>query len=1708
MRRSTPLLLAILILPPGLAKAELPRTGPEQVAALLAINQQLADIDQYVTTQFKKEAWARAGIELGRVLKGAQNEDQFRKVVATLRENRFRDCLPHEDYQKYLLELKRLKEDPGSAKAKPIQISQDLVETMSVLDAAYVGLAQQSDKWTFKEFSAAPLDGVEAVLEGLREHQILQRRIAKLRVFVGLPAWLQGFLGQAERDALKSASDLLAELDDSKTVQAASRLDESLKPVDFTSTLTRLIDRNNRAANASTVLTNWFNSHVAELKERKRKWVETLENTVYDIPASGPITGRPFFRAAVLHEADGRFRARLFLCRPDPRLEKTSDRKGPEGAKGPDGPKSDLHEIDLGVTLLGAEIVDKRVKLAPPGLGGDIKFDEKVIAQAIQELGWPQQLSISQARVTVNRDLSNVKIEFSTAVPGIGRTTKVAFEISPEKLAVDGDFKSVLSKELNEARKDLISSANERPVSLMTPFGPVLLSNWDASPDWSNGSIRFQASLDCGAYGVWSVPLEFRRTANGWSLHVSPNAVPGPILDKLVHEVRERAFAGLDLSGLKDDARAKADKLKDVLERLKRNLAVQAAEFDPAKGTVSATVGWTDADLLAGIALPTAGVTLNVSTRKVDVDADKLQAILKAQISQLAKRLLDRLTGKLTQNLAASLKGKSLGFFGLEMRIVDVGEFEPSMGGVPVTAGISIGTKTLTIRNLWLKTNQPSDEWKLDLVTVDFSGVSTDPPVQDFLKSVLGSAIDLSDSVVHISNVQTVKDGLKATVAVVIDALGGPLTLGEITFAAGKVGAKPDLAPILKQLGERLSKQFSSKITLPSVGPVRDLKPAVVLTDLPKLRVVVGGNLYFEGFDKISLPFENVQIFPSIDVSKIQIRIPPEIAKLLEELLPLPADSPVAVKNLKVKDDKAPYGLIFDANISILSAFNTNLRGIALTQRGLDLPDRIGIQIPGFVPIGPLAFVNPGVGIYLKEPFGKIDILGDLTIASPGIENVFAIKCSMTADLKKLQFRLTGSVILASFIPVFRVDGSLDLRVGRFDLDARTLPPIDKILDVRGSIHVDGPAKKATSSASLNVLGINLLTVNMLVDLNEKTLKFDGRVNFLLGEASISVTLSPDLSRMSASASLSFKVAGFEIAGATIDINPARTQLQFRILGFRITIIVATVSCLTPKIVLDVILSLFDFDIIGFFKALINRDVVVNLLPNKKGEESDKPPGDGDPLPPGANEEQRNDQAKAPNGQQPPAKAPGNKPESDNREDAMPTGPTPNGGWPRTPDAAKDNRPAEVVAYQPAPAKEGGSIVFQLDEKTGKFVEISKSADGKTVWESHFLIEKDVVDHLRNTVRPAMIISATYAPLPAGARVRCRNNYDHDWVPVYIMLEQDGYYLAGRYPGGTYKKLALDGLAVGDAPTPQSAWQQITDGKRPLSVGDLGLLADFATAGVDAGIQLSTVRRLSSPDGKPEDDGYVYTKSRNQAKNSRFANTTEAVFRSRKGMTFTVSSGSALYTPLTDPKSTLGGKLGNYLIRTAADNEALGLITVDSKSARAAFVRHTSKGKRVADVIDPAQGWKTAELTSDLGHHYGLGQAIWPTAGESSFPDLLAAQLANGNWEQVRLRTDKSVPRRALLSSKLDAKEWQVQLVSEGKSGAAAKAAAVTGESIGKKYQEWRRPALNSVTAKGVELFGDLTKPAQREALLNLLVGPEKDYPTYFNVNPYDLLLP
>lgn len=1672
--------------------------GPEHVAALLSVQRQLADIDSWQTTQFKPAAWERAGAGLAAYL---ARPGDFKAAVGRLRADRFRGCVDADEYKKFRDELARLKDDARPAgKADPIRLSEDVVETVLVVEAAYPWLDAAADGWREPPDAKA---AEAAVLRALGEYQTFHRRQAKVRLLGGQPEWVLKALGPGLARPLDEARAALAAIDAGGGAGGgwtAERV-QKLPPRPDAAAVRAQSDKLLAATQAAA---DWFKENGAAVLKRRAEWEERFRTPTVDAPADGPTSGKWFVRASLKPLAGGRFEARLSLCRALPAavrggVDEKRFRKEYGEAAPPEAvkPQPVLEELDLGVTLASVQLAGGRVVLPPSGLGADRTDDRAALTRALYRLGLPPGLGVERVEVvSVAPDFTRLTVKYAVALPGLGLAHEDTVELAPGARPAEEAFAGVLNARADELRDRLVALANAKPVELAVPGGKVRATNWRAAGDWRAGNVALAADLTFPNLGTWAVPLELVKAGDRWALRPGAHAIPAKVLDAALEQFRAAAVKGLDPAKLPPADAARVGKVGGFVAKFATRIALADPVFDPRTGAVVADVRWAEPGLPGAAAVPAAKLEIRLAAGEVRFDAGPMAASLARQWPQLAVGVLNQLTGNLKADAARNLKDKPLTFFGQSFKVVEVGNFDDARNGVPVDFAATVGGRELRVNRCWLLGLTLPVGAAVDALKVDFSEATTQPGPDAFLGELLGARLKLDAGLLQVSGVRPAGAGFRATVALRVDALGGPVPLGDLTFDRAGVGAElnPDA------LTNAIATRFAERLTIPDLGPVRKLRLDAGTAVAPAVRVVVKGELVVGDLD-VALPFTGVQVFPKLDLSQLKIDpATPALAKLLSEVLPLPADTVVAVTNVKPKLS-APYGVSFDLGVNFW-VLKLSLGQVSVTTKGVEVPEKVQLRLPAFVSLGPLALVNPGVGIYLKDA-GKIDILGDLTFASPGVDLLIAIRCTLTADLKNLRFHLNGTLVALSFLPVFAVDGDADLKGGVFDLTGKTLPPLDRIISLTGNIHVDGPAFRLTSSTNLSVLGLNLLSINLLIDGRTAFFHLDGAVNFLIGTARIGVELTPDLARCNATAELNFEVFGFSIAGARVDISPARVQLQFKILGFKVTIVVATISALTPKIVLDVIESLFDFDPVAFFKALVRREVVVNLI-DSKGKPTEGSVGEGRPLPPG--QPGAPDRTPPPGGQPPAPKEGGGQPATTPASEfggVPPGGGAPAaGGWvgPRG-ELPKDNRPNDVIVYQPGT----GSARFEPDpEAPGKFYEIT--TDGKERWSSHFAIEPGVKDALKKPT--TLVLTPAWVALPAGTAVRCRatNCGPHNLVPVYVTLDRErkAVCVAGMFPGGRYEELPLKAEQIGPGLAAEPLWERITArGEKPLLPGDVALLAAAAQARIDPKRGFDGLRRVRAGSGNAEDDGYVFVSGTGPAG--------RATFMARRGGGFVVGRGHPLYPALADPNAPLAGPLTQFLAERTAATELFALLAVDFGPPapgaapvvrRAAFVRQ-DKEKRCWVEAVAAAGRKSVRLTTDYPFLGNRRPAVYD--GGPLAAALLDGVLS-GTWDELRLPAPAAGPRQLAFANKLEAADWAVAVVREQSPGGPVVRAELPGAALLKNYAAWQ--ARKAVTAAGAQALGDLGTGAQRRQLLDVVTGPDAGWPKFFQANPAGLLVP
>jgi hypothetical protein len=188
--------------------------GPDQVAVLLAVRQQLADAGAWKTTQFSRTAWEQAADWLFQYLsKAPQDAEGFSAAVRKLRDERFRTCIDPAEQARLREEVKKLQAlaAKGAAREKvQLSLSGSTIEVTAVIEAAYLGLAEASGSWR-PGVTAAKLQ--KDVLAALHRYERALRAEAQVRLLLEQPAWVLDLLGDDAKKKLVDARAALERMD-------------------------------------------------------------------------------------------------------------------------------------------------------------------------------------------------------------------------------------------------------------------------------------------------------------------------------------------------------------------------------------------------------------------------------------------------------------------------------------------------------------------------------------------------------------------------------------------------------------------------------------------------------------------------------------------------------------------------------------------------------------------------------------------------------------------------------------------------------------------------------------------------------------------------------------------------------------------------------------------------------------------------------------------------------------------------------------------------------------------------------------------------------------------------------------------------------------------------------------------------------------------------------------------------------------------------------------------------------------------------------------------------------------------------------------------------------------------------------------------------------------------------------------------------------
>jgi hypothetical protein len=1260
---------------------------------------------------------------------------------------------------------------------------------------------------------ASPQDLQDWADAAVAQWMRLQVDTAYLRAVAAQPEWLQQLLGE---DRAKVQA-WLAEID-----PPAPQLPADASPEQARAQWSKFRERT--LAADKTSLASEIRQEVVRLRQRlgvlhreasdvRELLHANAQRLFVDLP---PEHGQnaPFLRLRLAwpdgNEQASRVGASAFLVWPRPpvQVQAAPGRGGPAALTVPatmPAVVSAADEVPLGISFRGLQI-DKDGHLSlPPDAAPQINVNTAQLQSALRRFGLPEPVVLQNVRF-VEPSLKTFTFDADVDLPVSEERLRVRVSIDPAQLVAEGGMARMLrqikvtgGRSLVEHLQDeFIGRLKEQVAStgMLQVGGPdgVRAGELSASGDWSDGTLQITAKIRLGTDGpAWPVGLQLVRDNERWRVRPAPHVLPGEVIDWL----RGRALAALAGALGSDMPR---------LDRLSRTVTLTKVVYDANENRVSGvlTVPVKVAPVNGTLSLP-----FSVDLRgNVSLSTGDALATLKASLNDLLNALIAEAQGAAGADLAASLNGKTLALPGMTVSVRDAVYEAPAKRYramfAATVAGTEFGVGPVYLLDFKIEGGAVTAP-RLDLTD---ARITPDPA------AMLSKALGVDSLPVRISQPRGNADGIQFSAELNIPELGQPLPLGE--FSLGTKGTNWDRAALTAAIQSRAAELLKGKrFELPDVGPISDLAIDPAKGDiafLPTFSLRVRGTMTLT--EGVSLPV-TVQIKPSfkVDVEDAVLTavIDPLVKVLRSELLP-PDLSGFTIENFKRIDPWArPYGVMFDASIDVLG-MKVKVTQLKVTQAGLRLPDMVSVQLPGTYPIGTsgLVLVDPGVGLPLRKDVKRVDLLGNITVGSDGVDKVIKIAAEMQLFLPDLRLDLQGRTILFDKVPVFQVKGAASLKTGRMELESRTVGLIDRVVSVRGMAVLDAKQRLFSQAASIGIFGLKVADTDMLLKIDDKNVLFDmsGRADLVLVTAHAHVGGAlPEISRFKADAHFKTEVAGFTLSGARIEVASAKAELGCEVIGIKLTVIVPGISQLTPGTVADAILSLLDFDF--DLSALLKRDIVIDL---RKPDGS--PAGGGTVGQPEPHQPKQEPDAPPPPG--------GGLAHVDEA-------PAPSGGTPPPPPAPEGPKiPSEVYMYQ------GGdsALKFRPDpENPGMFIG-EYVRGGAVVDQEHYPVSQQMMDRLKRVI----LIGREYFPKPDGALEpqRCTYGNQHPAVEMLIGLDQGEAKVYLLYLSAH----RIEPLNMDDSPVQlikpgplNEFWNFITggsQGKQALRPGDIRLLNEWA----------------------------------------------------------------------------------------------------------------------------------------------------------------------------------------------------------------------------------------------------------------------------------------
>ncbi|VTR96730.1 type 1 periplasmic-binding domain-containing protein [Tuwongella immobilis] len=320
--------------------------------------------------------------------------------------------------------------------------------------------------------------------------------------------------------------------------------------------------------------------------------------------------------------------------------------------------------------------------------------------------------------------------------------------------------------------------------------------------------------------------------------------------------------------------------------------------------------------------------------------------------------------------------------------------------------------------------------------------------------------------------------------------------------------------------------------------------------------------------------------------------------------------------------NQLPRGFRFDATLGLsflgdgFGGLSLHAKNIGVSPSGVMPPDGIDILFPVSIIVGPLEVYSLGGGY---ERAGKrIRIRGKLTLVKAEVVGrIIHLDGVFSMPLEKIgSLRMDSSLNIFGF-GVARSFGEIDFPAARISQGFTTNELLSKIILLKANVVLDGKAARFDGELLARLLGCDVATAKLLLDIPGTRLEVAGNINLYIARASANFRIPGSLSKTALDAQASAGLPGLgDLVSLGADLNTSRAKLRAAVLIVKATFTFPYAAAFDPGRIAKRLLELLNpaqliRGLLELLKGNFNISIGSPIGPGGDGEGGEGPDGTG-----------------------------------------------------------------------------------------------------------------------------------------------------------------------------------------------------------------------------------------------------------------------------------------------------------------------------------------------------------------------------------------------------------------------------------------------------------------------------------------------------------------